>query len=284
MASDVEKIFGWLYRRQFGSRVYAFDNLLFDAALTLITKSFQDAHAFVSRNSNLYWRKLDERLKEDRASGRCPLFEVFDYNLKHIVWPPARHSASHPLKKTYRRLFFRPAFLKAIDNLTHREYEALPCVIVKIVGGRHIHLTPPGNEWGIDFFASIENPSKLHVFDGSRAPVRIVGQCKKYGGKLEIKEVKEFSRTLEALRNRKPELEKHVPIWFRSEIGPIVAWLICHSGAQAGALSLAKDEGIVVSDSVDLAECLCFLKKARAFSLGNEGRAFLKLRCNEMIA
>jgi len=47
MASDVQKIIDWLYRRQFASRVYDFDNLLLDGAITLFRKSVLDAHAFV---------------------------------------------------------------------------------------------------------------------------------------------------------------------------------------------------------------------------------------------
>jgi hypothetical protein len=281
MASDVERILAWLYRREFAPRVYEFDNLLLDAAITLFRKPIQDAHAFVIRNSNLYWSRLDERLREDRASGRSPLFEVFDHNSKRVIWPPARHSITHPHRKSYRRLISRPTYLRAIDNLSHREYEALPCMALKMAGCRHWHLTPPGNEWGVDFFASFLNPSVFPIFDGFRAPIRIVGQCKKYENRLSVKEVRDFSRTLEALRNRKPEIEKHVPNWFRLISGPIIPWLICHSAAQSGALSLAKDEGIVVSDSIDMAECLCFLKKLREVPL-REKSTFVKTCCRQM--
>jgi len=199
------------------------------------------------------------------------------------VWAPARHSTSHPQKKLYRLLISRPTYLRAIDNLSHREYEALPCMAIKMAGGRHWHLTPPGDEWGVDFFASLENSSIFPIFDGLRAPIRIVGQCKKYENRVTVKEVKEFSRTLEALRNRKPELEKHVPNWFRVINGPIVPWLICHSAAQSGAFSLAKDEGIILSDSIDMAECLCLLKKLRGIKL-KEKSTFSKTCCREMIA
>jgi hypothetical protein len=283
MTSDVEKILAWLYRREFASGVYEFDNLLLHAAITMFRKSTQDAFAFVSRNSNSYWAKLADRLKEDRASGRSPLFEVFDYNSKRVVWPPARHSLAHPQKKLYQRLISRPAYLRAIDTLTNREYEALPCIAMKMAGGRHWHLTPPGNEWGVDFFASLVSPSVFPIFNGLRAPMRIVGQCKKYESRLTVKEVRDFSRTLEGLRNRKPELEKHVPNWFRVINGPIVPWLICHSGAQSGALSFAKDEGIIVSDSIDIAECLCFLKELRGVRL-REKSIFIKTCCQAMIA
>jgi hypothetical protein len=173
--------------------------------------------------------------------------------------------------------------LRAIDNLTDREYEALPCIALKIAGSRDYHLTPRGNEWGVDFFASLVNPSVFPIFDGFRAPIRVVGQCKKYENRLTVNEVKEFSRTLEGLRNRRPELERHVPNWFRVISGPIVPWLVCHSAAQSGALSLAKDEGIIISDSIDMAECLCFLKGLRRINLMEKG-IFLKARCQEMAA
>ncbi len=282
MASDVERIFAWLYRREFANRVYSFDNLLRDAAVTLFGKHPQDSHAFVSRNSNSYWMKLDNKLKQDRDSGRSPLFEIISYNSKHVVWPPARHSVAHPQKRFYRLLFSRPTHLRAIDSLTDREYEALACAALKMAGSQHWHLTPRGNEWGVDFFASFMNPSVFPIFDRFRAPIRIVGQCKKYQTRVTLKEVKEFSRTLQALRDRRPELEKHVPNWFRAINGPIVPWMICHNAAQSGALALAKDEGIIVSDSVDMAECLCFLKTLRGVRL-HERSAFIKVCCQQMI-
>jgi len=171
----------WLYRREFSSKTYQFDDLLLDASFSLFGKSAIDAHAYVQRNVQDYWGKLLGRLQEERRAGRTPLFDVVDSSSRRVSWPPAKYSISHPEKKTYRKLLSRPTLIQAIDKLNHREYEALPCFMIELVRGGSFSLTPSGNEWGVDFFGLLQNPSHLPIFDGCRAPARIVGQCKKYG-------------------------------------------------------------------------------------------------------
>ena len=272
----------WFHRREFNSRVYVFDKLLLEASISVFGKSAIDAHAFVHSKANLYWRMVSEHLQEESRTGRWPLFEVVDNNSRRLFWPPARHSQSHPERKVFRRLMARPQFLQGIDSLSHREYEALPCVLFQLIGGKH-HLTPSGNEWGVDFFAALPDPSMLTVLDGSRSPIRIVGQCKKYNRRLEVSGVKEFSRTLEALRNCKPEIERHVPAWFRAGSGPIVPWIICHSGFQSGAVSLARDEGMVASDSIDIAECFCHIRRICSLHGVAEKRHYMQHKCQSIL-
>jgi len=283
MSSEMDILMRWLYRRQFTARAYVFDSLLLDAAFSLFGKPPLDAHAFVHRNAITYWRKIVERLQEEKRTGRTPLFDILDNTSRRITWPPARYSASHQKKKLFRRLIGRPGVLQAIDHLTPREYEALPCLLVDLIGSNKHHVTPAGDEWGVDFFATLRNPSQLSVFDGCRVPIRLVGQCKKYETRLEVAEVKEFSRTLDALRNCKPELERQVPAWFRSGMGPIVPWVISHSGFQRGALSFARDEGMVASDSIDLAECFCLIRLSQPLAGVSEKRDFIQKRCQQIV-
>ncbi|MGV9102891.1 MAG: hypothetical protein ACOC3C_02090 [Candidatus Thorarchaeota archaeon] len=283
MPSDIERVMRWFYRRTFTSRTYTFDDLLLDAAFSVLGKAPMDAHAFVHRNANMYWTKVVERMQEEARLGRTPLFDIVDRSSRRIAWPPARYSLGHKNKRVFRRLFNRPEALQAIDALTDRQYETFPCLLVEVAGRNLHHLTPHGDEWGVDFFATVRNPSQLSVFDGYRVPIRIVGQCKKYNSPLQVGAVKEFSRTLDGLRNRKRELEKHVPAWFRASSGPIFPWIICHSGFQSGARSLAQDEGMVASDSVDLAECFCLLRQRRSAVGTGKKRDFIRTRCQKII-
>jgi len=58
------------------------------------------------------------------------------------------------------------------------------------------------------------------------------------------------------VRNLNPSIESLVPSWFRSSTGPIIGWLIAHNGVQSGGVTKAKNHGIVISDSVDIAEII----------------------------
>jgi hypothetical protein len=67
-------------------------------------------------------------------------------------------------------------------------------------------------------------------------------------------EPKELIETIEEVKNQNPSVEHLVPPWFRTASGPVIGWLIAHNGAQSGALTKAQNHGIIISDSIDLAE------------------------------
>ena len=123
-----------------------------------------------------------------------------------------------------------------------------------MVGATRTYLTQPGNEGGVDFFALIPAPGRCHLFSGTSGPLRIVGQSKRYDSPVEVGRVRDFITTLENVKKRQPSVESHVPNWFRTARGAIVGWIIAHRGLQSGALQMAVDHGIVVADSLDMAE------------------------------
>jgi hypothetical protein len=148
----------------------------------------------------------------------------------------------------------RPTILSGIDTLDDRQYEALGGVISRLIGANAVFLTRRGNEGGIDFFASIHVYGSSHLFSGISSPVRVIGQSKKYKNPVQVDKIKEFIQTVQDVKNYRDEVRKHVPPWFRTARGPIVGWIIAHSGFQSGAQSRANTDGIVLSDSTDLAE------------------------------
>jgi hypothetical protein len=144
-----------------------------------------------------------------------------------------------------------------IDALTGREYEALACVAMKVVGASEITLTPFGTEGGIDFFALVRSPARCHLFAGSTNPIRIVGQSKKYTRQVGVDKMKEFLATMDEVKHRgEPKTERVVPPWFHATRGPIVGCMIAHRGFQSGATSRARNHGIITADSLDIAEML----------------------------
>ena len=87
--------------------------------------------------------------------------------------------------------------------------------------------------------------------------MRVVGQCKKYTTPVQIGGVKEFVETLQVVKYRgEPKIERLVPPWFHAVRGPIIGLIIAHTNFQSGADTKARNHGIVVADSLDLAEVI----------------------------
>ena len=175
-------------------------------------------------------------------------------------------------KQTGALALSRPAILRKIDALTNREYEALACIVCESIGSTKTHITPPGNEGGIDFFATLSTNNSSHIFSSIGTEVRIIGQCKKYVTPVTVDKLEQFITTLQNVRHRSERVRKHIPGWFDDSRGPIIGWIIAHSGFQAGASDEAKNHGIIVSDSLDLAEALC-LSRSFHSNLKPEKRA-----------
>lgn len=127
-------------------------------------------------------------------------------------------------------------------------------------------------------------PSRSHLFRGSGHPLRIVGQCKKYDRAIEESKAKEFVETIQTVKYRgEAKIERLVPGWFHATRGPIVGVLIARSGFQAAADTKARNHGLVVADTLDLAE-IAALSKELPESLGGSARADLCLgKVNQML-
>jgi hypothetical protein len=263
MASEIEKILNSFYRGDFPSGPLDFDDLLLGATTVALGKSPMDAEAYVYRNRERHWNDFLRRIENDNQQGRSPLFYIHDKGARKLAWLPSNTSIAPTVKEKHKaiRLSARPQVVKAIDSLSNREYEALGCVICDMVGATNVKLTPPGNEGGIDFFAVINSPARCHVFHGNYKPIRIIGQSKKYSDRVSVDRVKEMIETIEEVKNQNPSVEHLVPPWFRTSPGPVIGWLIAHSGAQSGAIAKARNHGIIISDSIDLAEIAVMSRK-----------------------
>jgi len=256
MASETDLILRWLYREVFPSGIISFDDLCIEAATRVLGKSSIDAEAYAQNNIFRHWGSLIQRLDADKNLGRNPIFSVTDLFLRRLAWYP-KNLMIHPNYKDKRlgfRLSSRPFILRMIDSLSDREYESLACIIIQFAGGSLVKLTPAKKEGGIDLFAIVSFPAKSHIFGGTSKPLRIIGQVKKYNKSIQINEVKEFITTIEQVKNQNPSVEYLVPPWFRTASGPIVGWLVSHYGVQSGGITQARNHGIIISESVDLAE------------------------------
>lgn len=62
---------------------------------------------------------------------------------------------------------------------------------------------------------------------------------------------------MQNVRHLSERVRRHIPTWFHDSRGPIIGWIMSHSGYQTGAADEAKNHGIIISDTLDLAELIC---------------------------
>lgn len=254
-----QEVFNWLYRQSFKGTELKFEEVLRQAAKESLHLEDLDIESFVQANIHQYWNWLKQEVENDEKIGIWPVFVIGNNSSQTIYWQKVKNQKNASRSRKIKQLLpTRPSILRTIDALSSREYEALSAVICKMLGADNVVLTPPGNEGGVDFLASIEIPRKSHVWFGSQSPLRVIGQCKKYTNKVQVDKVRDFITAINDIKHQNKKLDQLVPAWFRASKGPIIGWIIAHSGFQSGTISTAKNHGIVLSDSRDLCEIATF--------------------------
>lgn len=257
--SEKKELLAALYRTAIGAGNIDFRQTLSSLAESVLGKQRADADTFADANIKKYWNWLRKEADMHAARGLTPYFFLGSGGVYSIS--SACHAlVSSPDADCQLRgtlALSRPFVLRQIDALTDREYEALACVACSAIGSLRMHLTPPGNEGGIDFFATLSIKTRTHVLSAAGTEIRIVGQCKKYASPVAVDRLEQFITTMQNVRHRSERVRRHIPTWFDESRGPILGWIMAHSGFQTGAADEAKNHGIVLSDTLDLAELIC---------------------------
>lgn len=277
MVSQKQKVLQWIDRQTFSLSI-DFQETMLNASISALELAKIDAERFSEAALRRFWNYFLEKTDNDEKRGLSLLFKIDEscpYRLMYIPRFLARSSDKRQRLKGLK-LVTRPAMLALIDTFNDREYEALGCVMSMFAGAMRTKLTPRGNEGGVDFFASIVQPARCHLFSGTVGPLRIIGQTKRYGEPVSKGEMRDFITTINQIENRSPETEKHVPSWFRTCRGPLAGWFIAHHGLQSGAESLANDHGIIVSDSLDLAEIAALSRVLEYYNSADERATMLR--------
>lgn len=248
--SNKQSIIDWLYRNDITDGVHEFDDILVDIVMGALKKNREDALAYVERNCARHWNDLLQIFDIDNKNGRTAVIKVEDRLRKTISLNNDPYLK--PIKNKRREI------LRYLDHLNSRHFEAIGCVAGIFAGIDRYYLTPPSNEGGVDFFATLKNPGNCHVFNGECRPLRIIGQSKKYDSRVDFGHMRDFNQSINNVRYQNEKIEKLVPPWFRASDGPIVGWMIAHSGVQVGAATEARNHGVIVSDSIDIAEIITF--------------------------
>lgn len=278
--SESKKFRSWLLRID-PKGAFSLDALVLRFAQDVLAKDSLAAEAYTQASRNVRWNDVVLLQAELEEKGASPLLVEVDSEARtgKYLAPEAAGGPIHRMRAI--RCGSRSGFLRSIDRLSDREYEALACLVSSCAGADKVHLTPPGNEGGVDFFAIIRNPARCHVFQHSRSPLRVIGQCKKYSNAVGVDKVRQFIQTIASVCNQSALTEAHVPPWFRTASGPVVGWIIGHNGFQSGAITLARNHGIVLSDSLDLAE-IC--AQSRRFPVHSDTEEHAQLLEKEVTA
>jgi hypothetical protein len=251
--SKVGKLLDWFHRAPARVGTHDFRDLLMEACRAALGMSRSEAERYAVGNSNRVWQGLSEHQYHRSKMGVTATMHLLE-DTRKCAWSSCQPRELADRPRFWIRHKARPHMLSSIDTLSSREYEALGCVTALLCGAQHVKLTPPGDECGVDFFAVVGVHSNNHVFGGMGSLIRVVGQSKKYESKVPVDRIRGFNDTLEDIRRTERKVSDLVPAWFHANHGPIVGWMISHRGYQSGALSRAKSHGILVSDSLDIAE------------------------------
>lgn len=257
--SENTTILNKMYRTVYDDKEYFFEEILKKAILRTLTDDTGKAEVMAASKVNRLWNDYKKQYEDDISNGIVPLFSIVNDREKKVRW--IGKSSETDIRREYYKT--RPELYKFFDRLNDREYEVMACVICELLGADKISLTAPGNEGGVDFFARVSFPPNAHFLFGMKGPIRIVGQCKKYTNKDNVGHMKEFITTMNNVYNRSFRIGEILPDWFKLEKGNIIGWHIANSGHQTGALDVAKNYGILVSDTKQLIEVVCNSKVIR---------------------
>ena len=261
-------IISHIYRRQYKTGALLFSEILRDALRSTITVDDVELDRLTDVKSKGIWKILHKEISQDLDKQIVPLFDIIDEESQKIRWIGTISSGIDNHKKN--QYIIRPELYRLIDDLTDRQYESLACVLCQMLGANNVMLTSSGNEGGIDFLASIKFSASAHFLFGTKGPLRIVGQCKKYSSRDNVGHMKEFVQTLQNVYNNSYRAGEILPPWFKANSGPIIGWHIAHSGHQSGASDLAKNYGILISDTKELIDLICKLRIPNLCSYNNK--------------
>ena len=238
--------------------------MIADISQTLFEITRMAAEDYAERNQKRIWNLIVKRIDEEKDKGLNSVFKIIDSSRKRLLWYPfIKEGDSSDVKKLKSRLAYRGKILDHLDsddNISFRDYEALGCVVSILAGALRWHLTPQGNELGIDFISVLPAFGKGHLFPNSQKKIKIVGQSKKWTSKVPWDKIDSLANRLDDIRRRSQRVLEKLPPWFLSEKGTLVGLMLAHSGVQAGGHDFANDHGIIIADSRDLAEILVLSK------------------------
>lgn len=274
-------LLNWLLRQDL-SGVRSCRSLLDQAARTCFRMDAAAAAAYTEGTLVAFWNHVLKVGEDHARRGLSASFSIQSKESRtfHCYPVPDQHGR---LRRMAVRAQERPAFLRMIDDLSDRQFEAISCVLLEALGAMG-ELTRRGGDGGIDAFGLLTRARSSHLLASTNHPIRIVVQSKKYRNAMPADKMKEFLLTLQEVRyGGQPKTEAIVPNWFKAARGPIIGFVVSHNGFQSGADSRARSHGILCADSIDVAEVIA-LRRELYGRAGNDKAVACKERLNQLLA
>lgn len=259
---------------------------------SLLTRATQDcfkydpfsAAAYAEANKAEFWNFVVKVNEQHTARGVSSSFSIQSSETRSFHCYPAPEELRGRARLNAIRVQDRPAILRMIYDLTDREYEAMSCVLLEAIGATRVNLTRKGTEGGIDAFGLIEHARASHLLGSIHHPLRVVVQSKMWNEPIGPDPMKVFLQTLHELKEGgQPKTNAVVPGWFKEARGAMIGLIVSHKGFQSGADSRSRSQGILIADSIDVAEVIAL----RRSLYGSDGRDKIKAcssRIKELIA
>jgi hypothetical protein len=284
-SKQIKTIIERVFRYKYPERILRLDEVVYDRLIEEFKYDEHTAVAFLRSNMNPLWTATVRRIDQEVYKGLFPTFQILDKSRYELIWFPAVwRTDTNKVAKQKIRLQYRGILLDYIDeHVTWRDYEALGCVIANLAGAQRWHLTPPGNEFGIDFLALIPSYGVSHLFPGVHKQIRLVGQSKKWNSEVPREKVDDLGHKLDYIRARSHHVDKVLPPWFLSEQGLIVGCMIAHSDVQEGGYTIAHEHGIILANSQDITEIVTLSRQWSSEDGSNQLIKFFRDRINQVL-
>ncbi len=250
------QLLDWLLRLDLIG-VHSCESLLTQAAQDCFKYDAYSAAAYAEANKAEFWNFVVKANELHTARGVSSSFLIQSSETRSFHCYPAPEQLRGKARLNAIRVQDRPAILRMIYDLTDREYEAMSCVLLEALGATRVNVTRKGTEGGIDAFGLIEHARASHLLGSIHHPLRVVVQSKMWSNPIGPDAMKVFLQTLHEVREGgQPQTNAIVPSWFKEARGAMIGLIVSHKGFQSGADSRARSQGILIADSIDVAEVI----------------------------
>lgn len=272
------QLLDWLLRQDLIG-VHSCESLLTRATQACFNYDAYSAATYAEANKAEFWNFVVQANEQHTARGVSSSFSIQSNETRSFQCYPVPEQLRGRARLNAIRVQDRPAILRMICDLNDREYEAMSCVLLEALGATRVNLTRKGTEGGIDAFGLIEHARASHLLGSIHHPLRVVVQSKMWSDPIGPDPMKVFLQTLHEVREAgQPKTNAIVPNWFKEARGPMIGLIVSHKGFQWGADSRARSQGILLADSIDVAEVIALRRNL----YGSERRDKIKACMNRI--
>lgn len=256
--SRVRDILRQFYRTDYSAVVIDFDEAVRSILCQSLNLSTMECDRVIGSYIREYWNELRRLGEADQQVGMEAPIRIVDLGGRRFSpsWRALLASERRRERALGYAMKVRPYLLSAIDQLSWREFEGLGAVFMRSLGASRVRVGPGGDEGGVDFCALVPGHFRCHVFGGYPGQMRVIGQCKRFATPISLDRMQVFTSVLDDARRRHEKVMSQLPDWWQRSSGPIVGVFVSYTGFQSGALTRAREHGVMCAADVDVAHAM----------------------------